>query len=146
MLDEESVTTPAGTFEDCRHITFERQGLKGGAAYRGGRFDYWFAPGVEIVKFSHPIGKENVENIWQLTEYLGTGDGYFPIDDGLFRRYEPHTLGNGWHGSVEYTFDKDEGGTVMFRNALGTQDRAEYEADKAKAEAEKAAKEAKNKS
>ena len=34
----------------------------------------------------------------------------------------------------------------MFRNALGTQDRAEYEADKAKAEAEKAAKEAKNKS
>lgn len=146
VLDEESVTTPAGTFEDCRHITFERQGLKGGAAYRGGRFDYWFAPGVGIVKFSHPIGKENVENIWQLTEYLGTGDGYFPIDDGLFRRYEPHTLGNGWHGSVEYTFDKDEGGTVMFRNALGTQDRAEYEADKAKAEAEKAAKEAKNKS
>ena len=102
---------------------------------------------IEIVGKTYNITvKENVENIWQLTEYLGTGDGYFPIDDGLFRRYEPHTLGNGWHGSVEYTFDKDEGGTVMFRNALGTQDRAEYEADKAKAEAEKAAKEAKNKS
>ena len=45
----------------------------------------------------------------------------------IFRRYEADALSDGWHGSVEYTFDEDETGTVMFKNALGNQDRADYE-------------------
>lgn len=138
VLENESVTTAAGEFENCRHITFTLTGKSGGYGYRGGTMDYWFAPGVGIVKFSRPYGKEKeLDCIWELTEYKGTGEGYFPTDDGLFRRYEPTCLNDGWHASVEYTFDVDETGTVLFRNALGTQDRANYEADKAAREAKK---------
>lgn len=36
------------------------------------------------------------------------------------------------HGSVEYTFDEAETGTVMFKDALGNQDRADYEKMKKK--------------
>ena len=67
--------------------------------------------------------------VWELTEYRGKGEGFFPIADGLFRRYEPSSLGHGYHASVEYTFDEDENGIVVFRNALGTQDRKNYEMD-----------------
>lgn len=139
VLPDESVAVPAGTFQNCRHILFDRQGLAGGWGYRGGKMEYWFAPEVGIVKFSRPVN-ETVDNSWQLTDYRGRGDGYFPVADGLFRRYEPAKIGNGWHGSVEYTFDEDKTGIVLFRNALGTQDRANYEADMKKAKAEKGSK------
>ena len=85
-----------------------------------------------MVRFSRPYGEGGkLDCIWELTDYRGRGEGYFPTDDGLFRRYEPTELGDGFHGSVEYTFDTDENGTVMFRNALGTQDRADFEAYRA---------------
>lgn len=145
VLEDESVTTPAGTFEGCRHISYDYQGLTGGSAYRGGKKEYWFAPGVGIVKMRGLYWKDTKEAIWELTEYRGTGEGYFPTGDGFFRRYEPRNLGNGWHGSVEYTFDEDETGMIVFRNALGTQERANYEADVAerkRKEEEKKAKEA----
>ena len=61
-----------------------------------------------------------------MTDYTGSGCGWFPTDDGLFRRYEPDTLGDGWEASVEFTFDEDENGTVMFKNALGTQAMENY--------------------
>lgn len=118
----ETVVTPTGTFENCRHISFDYRAW----GYFSGRSEYWFAPGVGIVKFEHPYG-ENHCAVWQLTNYKGRGEGYFPTDDGLFRRYEPETLYDGWHGSLEYTFDEDESGTVMFKNALGTQERVDYE-------------------
>ncbi len=121
----ESVTTPAGTFEDCMHISFDYAEHRNG--YFKGKSDYWFAPSVGIVKFEHPFWGENLA-VWQLTDYRGTGTGYFPTDDGMFRRYEPDALGDGWHGSLEYTFDTDNSGTVMFKNALGTQDRANFDA------------------
>ena len=66
-------------------------------------------------------------NVWYLTAYEGTGDGYFPIKDGLFRRYEPEYT-EGWNGRVEYTYVEDENGVVIFFDQLGTQDRASYEA------------------
>lgn len=118
----ETVITPAGTFENCRHISFDFAAW----GYFSSRSDYWFAPGVGIVKFEHPFGDGKCA-VWQLTDYRGTGEGYFPTDDGLFRRYEPDSLSDGWHGSVEFTFDEDEDGIVMFKNALGTQDRVNYE-------------------
>lgn len=132
VLENENVITGAGEFADCRHITFTLTGKSGGLGYRGGKMDYWFAPSVGIVKFSRPYGKDGeLDCVWTLTDYKGTGTGYFPTDDGLFRRYAPTELKDGWHGSVEYTFDKDETGTVLFHNGLGTQDRANYEAGKA---------------
>lgn len=135
VLEDECVSTNAGEFTDCRHITLTLTGKGRGLGYRDGKMDYWFAPNIGIVKFSRPYGKDNaLDCIWELTRYEGTGEGYFPISDGLFRRYEPTVLGDGYHAWVEYTFDQDESGTVLFRNALGTQDRANYEAEKAKKE------------
>ena len=78
------------------------------------------------MRFEHPFGDGKCA-VWELTEYRGKGNGYFPTDDGLFRRYEPASLGDGWHGSVEYTFDTDESGTVMLKDALGNRDRIDYE-------------------
>ncbi len=121
VTDGEAVTTPAGTFENCRHIGFYFDSW----GYFKGQSDFWFAPGVGIVKFERPYRKTHLA-LWHLTEYKGTGEGYFPVDDGLSRRYEPDTLGNGWHGSVEFTFDTDENGTVMFKDAVGNQDRENY--------------------
>lgn len=123
----ETVVTPAGTFENCLRVSFDFQAW----GYFSGRSEYLFADGVGIVRFEHPYGEDKCA-VWQLTEYKGTGKGFFPTDDGLFRRYEADALSDGWHGSVEYTFDEDETGTVMFKNALGNQDRADYEKMKKK--------------
>ncbi len=123
----ETVVTPAGTFENCLRVSFDFQAW----GYFSGRSEYLFADGVGIVRFEHPYDNDKCV-VWQLTEYKGTGKGFFPVDDGLFRRYEADALSDGWHGSVEYTFDEDETGTVMFKNALGNQDRADYEKMKKK--------------
>ena len=70
---------------------------------------------------------ENVKGpfVWELKEYRGTGEGYFPLSDVLFRRYEPanRPLPDGYRGRVEYTFSTDETGTVIFKNAGGVQER-----------------------
>ncbi len=123
----ETVVTPAGTFENCLRVSFDFQAW----GYFSGRSEYLFADGVGIVRFEHPYGEDKCA-VWELTEYKGTGKGFFPTDDGLFRRYEADALSDGWHGSVEYTFDEDETGTVMFKNAIGNQDRADYEKMKKK--------------
>ena len=63
--------------------------------------------------------------MWELTEYRGTGEGYFPLSDGLIRRYEPanRPLPDYYHGWVVYNFSTDETGTVIFKNAGGVQAR-----------------------
>ena len=130
VLENETVEVPAGKFENCRHISLDRDGMTGGWTYQGGHFDYWFAPGVGLVKFF--AENDNTPVNWQLVKFDGTGESYFPAEDGLFRRYEPDVLGEGFHASLELTFNKDETGTVMFANHYGTQDRADYEATQAK--------------
>lgn len=129
VSDDEPTETPAGRFDSCRHIRYSIHADKGGIWYFMGDFELWYAKGVGLVKLSRPL---KTPNVWQLTEYRGTGEGYFPVEDGLFRRYEPETLGEGLHASVEYTYVADEKGVTVFRNALGTQDRAVFEELEAK--------------
>ncbi len=125
VTDGETVTTPAGIFEGCRHIAFTIEGSRIG--YQNGHCDYWFAPGVGIVKYVHPLTETELA-VWQLTDYRGVADGYFPLADGLWRHYEPEGLSDGWHAYVEYTHVVDEEGALILRDALGTQKRANYEA------------------
>lgn len=129
VLDDEPTETPAGRFDSCRHIKYSIHADKGRVWYFMGDFELWYADGVGLVKLSRPL---KTPNVWHLTEYIGTGEGYFPTEDGLFRRYEPETLGEGLHASVEYTTVADEEGVTIFRNALGTQDRAAFEEFEAK--------------
>ncbi len=121
VKEGENAVTPAGNFTDCLCVSFDYSAW----GYFSGKSSYWYAPGVGIVKYRH-ISGQGEETVWYLTAYKGTGKGYFPTDNGLFRRYEPESSGDGWHGSLEYTFDTDQSGTVMFKNALGTQDRENY--------------------
>ncbi|MDD6095030.1 MAG: sigma-70 family RNA polymerase sigma factor [Clostridia bacterium] len=126
VAEDEEVETPAGKFAACRHIVLDVSGYGGGWEYRGGHMEYWFAPGVGIVKFSRPINAEDgsqIENIWHLTDYSVTGEGYFPMGDGMTRRYEPKSIGDGFSAFVEYTFDGENGDMVLFRNAAGMEKR-----------------------
>lgn len=124
VLDDETTETPAGVFENCRHVKYGMHADKGGIWYFKGDFELWYANGVGLVKLSRPL---KTSNIWQLTEYRGTGEGYFPFGDGFFRRYEPETLGEGLHASVEYEFVADGEQMYIIKDALGTQDRKVFE-------------------
>lgn len=131
VLDEtETVETPAGRFEGVLHAKLEYRAEISNWNYYSGNMDYWFAPGVGIVKYSRDIDPET-ENIWELTDYRGTADGYFPACDGIFRRYEPKNLGGGWKASSEFYFDKDDTGLVVFTSYEGMHSRKEYEAETA---------------
>lgn len=129
VLEDETVTTAVGTFENCRRIVID---VTPDESYRTGKKEYWFAPNIGIVKMLayNPDG-ETEHCTWELTAYEGTGEGYFPVADGLFRRYEPVVLGDGYHAWVEYTFDVEGDSAIMFRNACGTRDREAHEADNA---------------
>ena len=124
--EDETVTTAAGTFEGCRHIHVQIDGLSRGLAYFGGCMDFWFAPGVGLVRYERATDCER-DNVFELTSYEGTGEGYFPTAAGLFRRYEPTDLRGGWHSSVEYTYAEKDGEIRIIENILGTRDRKQYE-------------------
>ncbi|MBQ3068736.1 MAG: sigma-70 family RNA polymerase sigma factor [Clostridia bacterium] len=127
VLPDETVTVKAGTFENCRHVVIE---VTPDENYRTGKKEYWYAPNVGVVKmFAYNPDGETEHCTWELTAYSGTGDGYFPVADGLFRRYEPVVLGDGYHAWVEYTFDVEGDDVILFRNACGTRDRDAHEAD-----------------
>lgn len=126
--EDETVCTPAGEFRDCRHIAAETTAHIDAWS---GHFEFWYAPGVGLVKFLR-VGTMDDEPeekkgpfVWELTEYRGTGEGYFPLSDGLIRRYEPanRPLPDYYHGWVVYNFSTDETGTVIFKNAGGVQAR-----------------------
>ncbi|MBR6506391.1 MAG: sigma-70 family RNA polymerase sigma factor [Clostridia bacterium] len=131
VLDDETVVTPCGTFENCRHVTYELKGMdKHGAQFQGGKKDIWYAQGIGIVKFQTDYWYDRTLScFWELKAYKGTGEGYFPVIDGAYRKYAPDTIGDGWNASVEHTYDTDESGTIILHNVLGTRNRAEYEAD-----------------
>ncbi len=134
VSDAGTVTTPAGDFADCRHVAMEIS--DSGSSRERGLHLYWFAPGVGIVRYERPLADGRTV-VWQLTDYRGKGrrTAYFPIEDGLWRRYEPilsdRERADGWRGSLEYTFDCEEDAdreeAILFRNTYGTQSRVGYE-------------------
>ena len=151
VTDGGTVETPVGTFENCLCLTLDTKGMPKYVIYRGGKKQYWFAPGIGIVKYAfyYDYKKGVREGTYLLTELRGTGEGYFPCEDGMFRRYDVLEIENGWHGAVEYTWDVTGGEAVIFRNGIGTQNIENYTADQARFKEEdakrKAEKEAKKK-
>jgi hypothetical protein len=108
-----TVTTAAGSFENCITVWVNWKNVLGGWAYRGGKMEYTFAPSVGLVKAVHHYENDTKEAVYELTSYTGTGEGYFPAEDGLFRRYEAIGLTEGYVGSAEYTFVRDEKGDLF---------------------------------
>ena len=126
--EDEPVRVRAGDFPACRHVTAETVGYR--FDFFSGHLEFWYAPGVGPVRFLRRGKEDEPLVVWELTQYRGTGKGFFPLackelDDGLFRRYEPvgQPLPDGYRGWVEYTFSTDETGTVIFKNACGVQTR-----------------------
>jgi hypothetical protein len=126
--EDEPVRVRAGDFPACRHVTAETVGYR--FDFFSGHLEFWYAPGVGPVRFLRRGKEDEPLVVWELTQYRGTGKGFFPLackelDDGLFRRYEPagQPLPDGYRGWVEYTFSTDETGTVIFKNACGVQER-----------------------
>jgi hypothetical protein len=120
VSDAGSITTEAGTFENCLCVSIKASGFTGGFAYRGGHKEYYFAPGVGMVKAVIHRYKYSIKNVFNLTVYRGTGEGYMPLEAGMFRRYEAEEIGEGYVASAEYTFENDENGElIMLANQEG---------------------------
>ena len=85
VFEDEAVETPVGSFTVCRHLVADMQG---GLGYWSGHTEFWYAEGVGLVKFLRTVtecGEPWKNAIWLLTEYCGTGEGFFPAQDGFFR-------------------------------------------------------------
>jgi len=118
--DAGRVVTKAGTFENCLTVHLDICGLSGGMEYRGGRKDYTFAPGVGIVRAANAYWDNAETAVYELVSFDGAGDGYFPLADGLVRRYEAQNLTDGYVGAAEYTYVAgDDGKTVIFTDRTG---------------------------
>ncbi len=118
--DAGSVTTAAGTFDNCLRLCIDTQGLGDGLEYRGGRKNYIFAPTIGIVRVENLLfgGAQTV--VYELVSYAGTGDGYQPMGDGFVRRYEAVDLTDGYVSGVAYTYVTEENGnTILFENRTG---------------------------
>lgn len=119
--DERTVTTAAGEFQNCLLVDIKVSGLeKTGWAYQGGHKEYYFAPGVGIVRMVAHRYNYTIKTVYDLVKYVGTGEGYMPLEEGFLRRYEAQDLADGYVASTEYTFAKNENGElIMFSNQEG---------------------------
>jgi RNA polymerase sigma-70 factor (ECF subfamily) len=108
-----TVVTGAGTFDNCRKLTLDIDGMEDGLAYRGGKKVYWFAEGIGIVRTESEYCAGARTAVYELTAFEGTGEGYMPAADGLVRRYEAQGLTDGYVGAAEYTYAADEDGDVV---------------------------------
>ena len=116
-----TVSTEAGDFPNCLCVTLKVTGLeKTGWAYQGGHKEYYFAPGVGIVRMVARRGNYTIRTVYDLVKYIGTGDGYMPLEAGFLRRYEAQGLTDGYVAAAEYTFENNErGNLVMFADQTG---------------------------
>ncbi|MBQ8310227.1 MAG: RNA polymerase sigma factor [Clostridia bacterium] len=115
-----TVTTAAGVFENCWLFRLETRGVEGGWRYRGGKMEYWFAPSIGIVRANHYYNDDTQCATYDLVSYEGTGEGYFPIADGLVRNYEAIGLTEEFIGGAEYVFCRhDDGQMMLLQNQIG---------------------------
>ena len=122
VKDAGTVTTSAGTFENCILLDFHVKGRTGGWKYRGGKKEYYLAPGIGIVKAVNYYKERTRTSIYELTAYEGVGEGYFPLDAGSYRKYENLHLDKGFVAYSEYRCIEDnEGNLILLANLCGEQ-------------------------
>ena len=118
--DGGSITTKAGTFDNCIKLSLKIDGMTDGWSYRGGNKEYYFAEGIGIVRTVNDYAGGTKQAIYELSSYEGTGKGYMPFEDGLVRFYEAINLTDGYYGAVEYTYIRNEdGGINVFEDMTG---------------------------
>lgn len=115
-----TVGTPAGTFGNCICVKID-SGIHAFIDYMFGVKEYYYAPGVGLIRYVTYYGEEPIEFV--LTEYQGEGEGYFPLTDGAFRRMEVFGLRDDCHVWVEMTYSVEGDDAVVFVNQCATQDK-----------------------
>ena len=117
--DAGTITTKAGSFDNCMKITLDISGL-----HCGGNKEYFFAKGIGIVKTVNYYYDGIKKAIYELTDYEGVGDGFMPIGDGFMRRYDAIDLTDGHVASVIYTYAEGENGEMLiFADRTGIQEK-----------------------
>ena len=111
--DGGTITTKAGTFENCFKLCLDIGGMENGVSYRGGKKAYYFAEGIGIIRTENEFCGGARKAIYELTSYEGVGEGFMPLADGLVRRYDALNLTDGFVGAVEYTYVADEDGDIV---------------------------------
>ena len=118
--DGGTVTTKAGTFQNCLKLSLDIGGMTDGLSYRGGKKVYYFADGVGIVRTENEYCSGARVAVYELTSYDGPGEGYMPLADGMKRRYDALDLTDGFVGAAEYTYVADhDGNIVIFADRTG---------------------------
>ena len=118
--DGGTITTKAGTFENCFKLCLDISGMENGWSYRGGKKVYYFAPGIGIVRTENEYCDGARTAVYELTSYKGVGEGYMSAADGFVRRYDALNLTDGFVGAAEYTFvADDDGDIVVFSDRTG---------------------------
>jgi len=117
VTDGETVVTPAGDFTDCVKVTLDIKGFeKSGCPQFGGLKDYYFAPGIGIVRADNHYYNDDmvlVTGRYDLTYFVGTGDGYMPIQAGMKRYYDAVDLAGGFTAWARYAFEEGPGGGLI---------------------------------
>lgn len=108
-----TVVTKAGTFGNCFRLSLDIGGMSGGYSYRGGKKVYYFAEGVGIVRVENEYRGGTKTAVYELSSYEGMGEGYMPLEDGMFRCYNALDLTDGFIGAAEYTYVADEDGDII---------------------------------
>ena len=119
------MTTTLGTFENCLRIRARTsQNESPGITYQNTDKDYYFAPGIGLVRIITYVASYEDIRIYDLVSYKGTGEGYMPIEDGMERHYkylnekQPNV-----HGGTSYYYVKDdEGKLIILGDQLGMMD------------------------
>lgn len=111
--DGGTLTTKAGTFENCLKLCLDIEGMDDGWAYRGGRKVYYFAEGIGVVRTENEYCGGAKVAVYELSSYEGKGEGFMPLADELVRRYDALDLTDGFVGAVEYTYVADEDGDIV---------------------------------
>ena len=126
VFSGETVTTTLGTFENCLRIrTRTSQNEAPGVTYQNTDKDYYFAPGIGLVRIVTYVTSYEDIRIYDLVSYVGEGEGYMPIREGMERHYEylndkqPNV-----HGGTGYYYVKDnDGNLVILGDQTGMMDR-----------------------
>ncbi|MBR5780267.1 MAG: sigma-70 family RNA polymerase sigma factor [Clostridia bacterium] len=111
--DGGTVTTKAGSFDDCLKVELDISGMDGGWDYRGGKKTYYFAEGIGIVRTENEYCGGARVAVYELTSYKGVGKGFMPLEDGFVRRYDGIGFTDGMVGAAEYTYAADDDGDII---------------------------------
>ena len=120
-----TVETALGTFANCLHLRTRTNHKDGpGWAYMSSDKDYYFAPGIGLVRVVTYVTSYEDFRIFDLTAYEGTGEGYMPILEGMERHYAYVNGTPDVHGGVSYYYIRNnEGDLVLLADQVGMVDR-----------------------